>query len=170
MKLILGILLFSCLVLVAAPPLLAQSAAQAAADLRAQLSEVQAKEADLKARLIQLDEDLKPENIERSLAGVGSTKPEELREFRRKQLTTEKTNVQNQLEQLAARRARLEVAIQKADNLAYQQSADGTTSFNQMGLTSFLFGSRLRVVTLIALVAMVGIAGVMTLLRRQNKA
>ncbi|HYK21147.1 MAG TPA: hypothetical protein VEV42_10460, partial [Pyrinomonadaceae bacterium] len=55
--------------------------------LRAQLLEVQTKEEALRARAEQLEESLKPENIERSLAGVGSTKPEELREARRRQLT-----------------------------------------------------------------------------------
>ena len=61
--------------------------AEAAADLRARLAEVQANEAYGRARLDQLNEALKPENIERSLAGVGSTRPEELREQRRRELT-----------------------------------------------------------------------------------
>jgi hypothetical protein len=171
MKLNPGFVLLTCVLLLSAPIALAQpSAAQAAAELRGQLTEVQAHEAELKARLLQLDEDLKPENIEKSLAGIGSTKPEELREYRRKQLSAEKASVQNQLDQLTARRVRLEAAIQKADNMAYQQSAEGTsTSLNQMGFTSFLLGSRLRVVMLVALLAVVGIVGVTSLLRRQNK-
>ncbi len=170
MKLKSSLVLSLCILLLSAPAILAQNtnAAQTAAELRAQLNEVLAKETELKARSQQLDEDLKPENIERSLAGVGSTKPEELRELRRKQLTIEKTSVANQLEQLAARRARLEAAIQRADNLAYQQSAEGT-SLNQMGFTSFLFGSRLRVVALVGLLAVLGIVGVTSFLRRQNK-
>ena len=61
----------------------ASGAAQAADKLRLQLLDTQAKEAELQARERQLDEDLKPENIERSLAGIGSTKPEDLRELRR---------------------------------------------------------------------------------------
>src|SRR5256885_6675753 len=65
----------------------ASSAAQRVEELRAQLLDVQAKETELQARARQLDEDLKPENIERSLAGIGSTRPEELRESRRRQLT-----------------------------------------------------------------------------------
>ena len=62
-------------------PAMAQSGAQErAARLRAQLTDLQAQQADLQSRLTQLDEDIKPENIERSLAGVGSTHPEDLRE------------------------------------------------------------------------------------------
>jgi hypothetical protein len=44
-----------------------ESAQQRAANLRAQLTETQAKQAELQTRLQQLQEDLKPENIERSL-------------------------------------------------------------------------------------------------------
>jgi uncharacterized protein YlxW (UPF0749 family) len=106
--------------------------AQAAEDLRAQLLEVQAKESELQARAHQLDEDLKPENIERSLAGIGSTRPEELREMRRRQLTTERERVQAQLKLVATSRDRLESVIRFAETQAYQQSADGTTTPMQM--------------------------------------
>jgi hypothetical protein len=91
--------------------------------LRAQLLEVQTKEEALRARAEQLEESLKPENIERSLAGVGSTKPEELREARRRQLTIERDGVQAQLKLLETSRQRLETAIANAEIRAYQQSA-----------------------------------------------
>jgi hypothetical protein len=99
------------------------SAAESAEKLRAQLLEVQTKEEALRLRAQQLDESLKPENIERSLAGIGSTRPEELRESRRRQLTIERDGVQAQLKILEASRQRLETAISNADALAYQQSA-----------------------------------------------
>jgi len=73
-----------------------------------------------------LDEALKPENIERSLAGVGSTRPEELREARRRQLTIEKNGLQAQLQTLETGRVRLEAALANAEALAYQQSARPT--------------------------------------------
>jgi len=73
-----------------------------------------------------LNEALKPENIERSLAGVGSTRPEELRESRRRQLTIERDGVQAQLNTLEAGKQRLETALQNAEILAYQQSARPT--------------------------------------------
>lgn len=69
------------------------SAAQEADDLRLQLLDLQTQEEGLRARAGQLDEALKPENIERSLAGVGSTRPEELREARRRQLQIERDGV-----------------------------------------------------------------------------
>ena len=62
------------------------TAADASERLRARLLEIQEKEDALRARAEELDEALKPENIEHSLAGIGSTKPEELREKRRRQL------------------------------------------------------------------------------------
>ena len=104
--------------------------AETAADLRVSLAEVQSKESDLTVRLSRLDEDLKPDNIARSLAGVGSTRPEELREQRRRELTIERDGVRRQLDLLATSRTRLEWAIQAADTQAYHQSAQG---FSGMG-------------------------------------
>jgi cell division protein FtsB len=101
-----------------------ESAAEHAADLRAQLIETQARQAELQTHLQQLEEDLKPENIERSLAGVGSTHPEALREQRRRQLEIEKKGLESQLEVLAARRTRLEAAVAHADTESYRESAD----------------------------------------------
>ncbi|MDX6694708.1 MAG: hypothetical protein QOF02_2311 [Blastocatellia bacterium] len=101
----------------------AGSAQDAAAALRSQLADVQAKETELQTRERQLDEDLRPENIERSFAGVGSTRPEDLREQRRRQLEGEKARVSVQLEQLAQSRTRLEAAIARADAEAYRRSA-----------------------------------------------
>ena len=102
------------------------SAAESADKLRAQLLEVKGKEDALQSRLAQLDESLKPENIERSLAGIGSTRPEELRESRRRQLTIERDGVQAQLNTLETSRQRLEAALANAEVLAYQESARPT--------------------------------------------
>ena len=99
------------------------SAAESVEKLRAQLLEVQGKEETLRAQAQQLDESLKPENIERSLAGIGSTKPEELRELRRRQLKIERDGVQAQLRLLETSRQRLETAIANAEVRAYQESA-----------------------------------------------
>ena len=66
---------------------------------------------------------LKPENIEKGLAGIGSTRPEELREQRRRQLEIEKKSVQTRLDQLATSRTRLETRIVQADAAAYHSSA-----------------------------------------------
>ena len=100
-----------------------ETAAEKLEKLRAQLLEVQGKEDGLRNRLAQLEEAVKPENIERSLAGVGSTRPEELRESRRRQLTIERDGVLAQLKTLETSRQRLEAAIAQAEVSAYHQSA-----------------------------------------------
>jgi len=102
------------------------SAAETAENLKAHLLDLQGKEETLRARLAELDESIKPENIERSLAGVGSTRPEELRESRRRQLTIERNGVQAQLQTLETERQRLEAALANAETLAYQESARPT--------------------------------------------
>ncbi|HZI85279.1 MAG TPA: hypothetical protein VFD48_00485 [Pyrinomonadaceae bacterium] len=120
------LVLFAGLVLFSTPNAFGQSggdAAEKADNLRLQLIDVQTREADLQERLRQLDEDLKPENIERSLAGIGSTRPEELREYRRRQLQIERDKVAAQLALLAKNRTDLESAIVAADAEAYHQSA-----------------------------------------------
>ncbi|HEV7682720.1 MAG TPA: hypothetical protein VGO68_11395 [Pyrinomonadaceae bacterium] len=107
-----------------ATPATAQTGAQEkAASLRAQLAEVETKQAELQTRLQALDENLKPENIESSLAGVGSTRPEDLREQRRRQLEIERNGLQRQLDLLNTSHSRLETAIAQADAEAYRQSA-----------------------------------------------
>ncbi|MGH9873696.1 MAG: hypothetical protein ACRD9S_14705 [Pyrinomonadaceae bacterium] len=126
MKRVLELLLFVVLVATFSTSVTAQNAssvAQTVETLRLQLLDAQAKEAELQAREKQLDEDLKPENIERSLAGIGSTKPEELRESRRRQLSIERDGVRAQLKLVTTSRERLESVIRTAETRAYQQSA-----------------------------------------------
>jgi len=83
--------------------------------LHAELRDVQAKQGELEARAEDIDYALKPENIERSTAGYGTTRPEDLREQRRKQLENEKLRVRKQLDLLAASQTRLEQAIATSD-------------------------------------------------------
>ena len=118
------------------------SAAESAEKLRLQLIEVQAKEESLRARAQQLDEALKPENIERSLAGIGSTRPEELREARRRQLQTERDGIAAQLQTLETSRLRLEAAIRDAETRAYHDSAKGTEPTSDMLVAQSAWGMR----------------------------
>ena len=83
--------------------------------LRTQLRDVQEKEGMLQARLEQIDYNLKPENIDRSVSTFGSTRPEEAREVRRSMLESDKTRTRAQLELYATSRQRLETAIINAD-------------------------------------------------------
>ena len=90
-------------------------AEQRAENLRTQLRDVQEKEGLLQARMEQIDFNLKPENIERSVSTYGSTRPEEARDARRSMLESDKTRTRSQLELLATSRQRLETAIINAD-------------------------------------------------------
>lgn len=84
--------------------------------LRAQLLDVQMKEIDLQARLDDLDDRLRPENIQQAFALVGSARPmDELRDELRARLESEKGRTNAQLDLLAATQTRLEAAIREAD-------------------------------------------------------
>ena len=123
-EIIIRLTLVSC-GLLTVPVVAQESGQERAANLRAQLVEMQSRQTELQMRRQQLAEDLKPENIERALAGIGSTHPEDLREQRRRQLEIEKKGVETQLDTLAAARARLEAAIVSADAISYQSAAVG---------------------------------------------
>src|SRR5262245_1518953 len=90
-------------------------AEQRSAQLRNELRDVQAKKSDLEAHLEDVEFALKPENIERATAVYGTTRPEEVREQRRKQLENERERTRRQLEQLTNSEARLEQAIATSD-------------------------------------------------------
>ena len=92
-------------------------------ELRMQLLEIDGRQNELKIRLLEIEENLKPENIARSLAGVGSTRPEELRAERRRQLEVERNYFKQQIDLLDKQRSRIQSAILRADNEAYLQSA-----------------------------------------------
>lgn len=89
-------------------------AEQRAESLRLQQVDAESKLADLQSRLEQIEYSLKPENIERS-AGYGTTRPEEARETRRRQLESEKSRTQAQIRILETSRTKLEVAVNTAD-------------------------------------------------------
>ena len=93
------------------------------ANLKQQLMEIEWVETESRIRLQELDEQLKPENIERAVAGIGSTHPEELREYRRRLLRIERDGIQTQLELLEENRERIKAAIAAAEYAAYLKYA-----------------------------------------------
>ena len=101
------------------------------ATLKRQLLDLESKETRIRMRLEELDEQLKPESIERELAGIGSVRPEELREHRRKLLTIERNGLQTQLDLLEEDRARIEAAIAAgtAASLEYPQPSPSKLVF-----------------------------------------
>jgi hypothetical protein len=75
--------------------------------LQLHLIEIAEKEAPLQSRMDQINQQLRPEALERTLAGVGSVHPEDTREEFRKRLTAEKLRLQYQLELFRQDRAAL---------------------------------------------------------------
>ena len=83
--------------------------------LHRELSDIAAKETPLQVRLDEIETQLRPDRIEQSLAGVGSTRPEEQREAVQRQLSNEKRRIQAQLDQFRQNRSRLQASISSAD-------------------------------------------------------
>ncbi len=84
-------------------------------DLQNELAETAAKETALQKRLSEIEELQRPDRIERSLAGVGSVKPEEDRASISRRLADEKRNIQTQLETLRTSRTRIPPMIANAE-------------------------------------------------------
>jgi hypothetical protein len=83
--------------------------------LRKQLLELIEKEISYKSRMAQIDEDMRPENIERALSGVGTTRTAELREVRRRVLDIERRGLESLLNLTTQSRLRLEEDVRQAD-------------------------------------------------------
>ena len=67
------------------------------------------------ARLEQVENQLKPENIERLFTGVGLVRPEEARDTVRKRLSLERQALLTQMEHLRQERTRFQSALATAD-------------------------------------------------------
>lgn len=92
-------------------------AEQRAETIRRQMFEMIEKESAIKTRLNNIENDIRPEVIDRQVAFAGSLRPEQLREMRKKSLESEKANLQNLLTEIQNTRANLEANVQKADQL-----------------------------------------------------
>ncbi|MCM3902407.1 MAG: hypothetical protein ND866_11930 [Pyrinomonadaceae bacterium] len=90
-------------------------AEQRAENLRSQQVEVESKLADLQSRLEDTEYLMKPENIERDMATYGSTRPEVVRETRRRKLESDRNRILAQMKILETSRVRLESAVATAD-------------------------------------------------------
>jgi hypothetical protein len=92
-------------------------AEQRAEALRKELLERIEREASLRSRLAQNDEDIRPENIERALNPIGTTRTVEMRDTRRRVLENERRGFDALLMQISQSRARLEEDVKQADAL-----------------------------------------------------
>lgn len=91
---------------------------QLAATLRKSLIETGEREATVKRRIGQVQFDLRPENIDRSLQLQGTTKADELRENRRRVLESELNTLQNLLLELETSRAQISENLREAEAFA----------------------------------------------------
>ena len=142
------------------------SAAEAAQQLRNQLSQLNDREAEIKIRLQELDYELKPENLERYFAGYGSLHPEELREARRKKLQIEKDRLLTQLTETGQSRQQLEAAIVAADTKAYHASALGAASLKGGRLSQIFTATTFQ---LVAITFGLLVIGVLLVARRKRQ-
>jgi phosphoenolpyruvate-protein kinase (PTS system EI component) len=92
-------------------------AEQRAEVMRKQLLELIEKEASFKNRLMQVEEDMRPDSVERSISLIGSTRTSDLRDVRRRVLENERKGVESLLNQTSQSRARLEDDVKQADAL-----------------------------------------------------
>ena len=92
-------------------------AEQRSESIRKQRFDLIEKENTIRTRIDQIDVESRPEMIERSVATVGSLRPEELREAKRKSLDSEKKNLQNLLSEVVSTRSRLDGDLLKSDAL-----------------------------------------------------
>ncbi|MEO6333801.1 MAG: hypothetical protein ABIO91_02365 [Pyrinomonadaceae bacterium] len=92
-------------------------AEQRSEGLRKQVFEMIEKENSVRTKIDSLEYDLRSESIDRSVAFVGSLRPEEIRASRRKSLESERTNLQSLLTEIVRTRALLEASSQRADSL-----------------------------------------------------
>jgi hypothetical protein len=93
---------------------------QRAEVMRKQLIELTEKETTFKTRMMQIDEDMRPDSIDRSVmivGSIGSTRTSDLRDTRRRVLDNERRGVESLLNQTSASRARLEEDVRQADAL-----------------------------------------------------
>ena len=92
-------------------------AEQRAETLRKQLFEMIEKESAIKTKLEQVENDARPESIDRQVAFAGTLRPEELRATRRRNLEAEKSSLQALLTEIQRTRTNLDANVRKADDL-----------------------------------------------------
>lgn len=85
--------------------------------LRKQLFELIEKENEIRAKLDQIEIQIRPEVIERVVSSAGSLRPEELREQRRKSLELERESLTSLLGEISTNKVNLQTNVEKSDQL-----------------------------------------------------
>jgi hypothetical protein len=89
---------------------------QRAENLQEQLFSIAKEEANLQAQLDDVNEQLRPENIQQ-LQVMGSTRPEEVREAARRKFSNQQNRIQAQLQLLQQSRTRIHSSVSVTDML-----------------------------------------------------
>jgi hypothetical protein len=92
-------------------------AEQRADTLRKQLFEMIEKESTIRTKLDQIENNIRPETIEREISFAGTMRPEELRNMRKKNLEIERTNLTALLAEVQKTKANIDQNVQRADLL-----------------------------------------------------
>lgn len=92
-------------------------AEQRAEAMRRQLFELIEKETAYRGRLVQLEEEMRPESIERANSLVGTTRTAEVREVRRRVLDNERRGFESLLKKTTESRVQLEEDLSRADSM-----------------------------------------------------
>jgi len=92
-------------------------AEERAETLRRQRFELIEKQNAIQSRLDQIEIEIRPEMIERSVSSVGSMRPEELRDARKRSLESERRNLQSLLNEVTSARDKLDVNLARAEDL-----------------------------------------------------
>ncbi|MGH9946140.1 MAG: hypothetical protein ACRD6X_02965 [Pyrinomonadaceae bacterium] len=92
-------------------------AEQRSESLRKQSFEMIEKENSIRTKMDSLEYDMRPENINRSIAFSGSLRPEELRAARKKSLESERANLSNLLAEIQRTRANIDLNLQRSEQM-----------------------------------------------------
>ncbi len=92
-------------------------AEQRADTLRKQLFEMIEKESTIRTKLDLIENNIRPETIDREIAFAGTMRPEELRNMRKKNLEIERTNLTALLAEVQKTKTNIDQNVQKADLL-----------------------------------------------------
>lgn len=92
-------------------------AEQRSDSLRKQLFEMIEKENGIKLRLDQIEGEIRPESIDRTVAFAGSLRPEEIRSMKKKSLEIERSNLVLLMGEVQKARTTLDQTLQKSDFL-----------------------------------------------------
>jgi len=94
---------------------LLNKAEQRAEVMRKELLDLVERETSYKSRMMQLEEDMRPENLDRAMNLVGSTRAYEIKETRKRSLENDRAGIEILLRQTSQSRIRLDEDVRQAD-------------------------------------------------------